>query len=240
MSAAGQKRAPTSPENAASARCLLADLLHALNQPLTGLQCSMELAVAGRQPADHYIRTLNEGLELVSRMRLLVETLRELADLQEMPPTEPAIVLLDGLLRDAAHELRPIAESMCVRLVVSQTEPLPIRAQVGSLTSLVFRTIESALALCRNGSEVFINATAIHSTACVNFLWKTGPAPQYSPHSRAELGLLLARAGWEHLGGKWIQNKKDETEEWTIRVPLASPISCREPEQFCAGQGDRK
>ena len=106
------------------------------------------------------------------------------------------------------------------------------------LTGLMFRTIESAIALCRHGSEVIVGGMAIQNTACVNLSWKTGATPQYSPHSRPELGLLLARAGWEHLGGECSQNRKDEAIEWTIRIPLGSSISRRPAEQICAPQGD--
>jgi signal transduction histidine kinase len=63
-------------------RNLLAHLLHALNQPLTGLQCSLELAAASPQRREEYVRTLREGLELTGRMRILVEAIRELADTQ--------------------------------------------------------------------------------------------------------------------------------------------------------------
>src|SRR5208282_797823 len=108
--------------NAAPAkhRGALAHLLHALNQPLTGLQCSLELAVAGPRPSEQYVRTLREGLELTARMRILVEAVRELADLQtsrqesETPEVEP--LLLDALLRDAVTDLLPVAESKRVQI----------------------------------------------------------------------------------------------------------------------------
>ena len=61
-------------------RSLLAHLIHALNQPLTGLQCSMEVALASPRQTEQYLNTLREGLTLTSRMRILVESIREVAD----------------------------------------------------------------------------------------------------------------------------------------------------------------
>jgi hypothetical protein len=39
-------------------------LLHGLNQPLTGLQCSMEVALAAPRTVEYYTQRLREGLEL--------------------------------------------------------------------------------------------------------------------------------------------------------------------------------
>jgi len=64
-------------------------LLHALNQPLTGLQCSLELALVSPRPAEQYVRTLREGLELTGRMRVLVQAVRELADLDQEESEQP-------------------------------------------------------------------------------------------------------------------------------------------------------
>ncbi len=78
-------RAAQPPQNAASSakpgvRSPLAELLHALNQPLTGLQCSMEVALAGPRTNEEYVQGLREGLVLTGRMRVLVEAIREVMD----------------------------------------------------------------------------------------------------------------------------------------------------------------
>ena len=61
----------------------LAVLLHELNQPLTGLQCSLELATVGSHTPEQYVDTIRQGLDLVSRMRMLVEAVREVADIEQ-------------------------------------------------------------------------------------------------------------------------------------------------------------
>jgi hypothetical protein len=216
-------------------RSPLAHLLHALNQPLTGLQCSIELALAGRRPPEHYVQTLSEGLELVSRMRVLVEALRELADLQMPKANERVVILLDNLLREAARELQPIAESCNVRISVLNSAPLLVRADSGPITGLVFRTIESAISLSRPGSEVRIEGTSAPNAAGVTLSWTPGSAPQHSPFSRPELGLLLARAAWEHLGGKCTEARTGDTQSWTIRIPVAGSMR-----QNATGEGARQ
>jgi hypothetical protein len=78
---AGTQLTPQSVDGAfPEGRSLLAHLIHALNQPLTGLQCSMEVALASPRQTEQYLNTLREGLTLTSRMRILVESIREVAD----------------------------------------------------------------------------------------------------------------------------------------------------------------
>ena len=181
------------------------------------------------------MQTLSEGLELVSRMRVLVEALRELADLQMPKANERVVILLDNLPREAARELQPIAESCNVRISVLNSAPLLLRADSGPITGLVFRTIESAISLSRPGSEVRIEGTSAPNAAGVTLSWTPGSAPQHSPFSRSELGLLLARANWEHLGGKCTEARTGDTQSWTIRIPVAGSMR-----QNATGEGARQ
>src|SRR5208282_1526332 len=129
MSSARAQAAPQSArEETSNGRSLLSHLLHALNQPLTGLQCSLELAVAGPRPNELYIRTLREGLELTGRMRILVEAIREVADAQPLDREQFEAVQLDDLLRSAVADLFPVAEAKGVRLLLVSGAPLPLRA----------------------------------------------------------------------------------------------------------------
>jgi hypothetical protein len=209
---------------------LLARLLHALDQPLTGLQCSLELAVAVPRRPEEYLRALRESLELTSRMRILVEAIHELADLQDEDRKDGKTFLLDALLRETAADLLPVAEQRKVRLLVTADVPLPVQAQRSQLAALMFRILDSALSLAREGSELCIAARPEGEQAIVAVSWKPGPAPEYSPFSRPELGLLIAQAGWERVGREWTSTETANTRTCTIRVRLDSPA----PQAECA------
>jgi hypothetical protein len=228
MSGAGAQLAPPPAHGVLpKGRSPLAHLLHALNQPLTGLQCSLELAVAGPRPAEQYVRTLHEGLELTGRMRILVEAIRELADTQPSDSDDAEPVLLDALLRATADDLLPIAETKRVHLRLESPAPLPLRADRPYLTTLLFRFLESALSLARTGSDLQILATPEPAHVHLVVSWKQGPLPEHSPFSRQELGLLIAQAGWERAGAEWTQTQAETTQTCTVRLPLAFPVSAR-------------
>lgn len=208
-------------------RSPLAHLLHALNQPLTGLQCSLELAVAGPRPAEQYVRTLREGLDLTGRMRILVEAIRELADIQQADSEEGEPFLLDALLRDTATDLAPVAETVGVHLLLVSHAPLPIRADRRNVATLIFRFVESALSQAREGSDLQIVATAEQEHVQLVVSWKLGQLPEHSPFSRQELGLLIAQAGWERAGAEWTHARADTMQTCTVRLPLASPFTAQ-------------
>jgi signal transduction histidine kinase len=218
-------------------RSPLAHLLHALNQPLTGLQCSLELAVAGPRPSEQYIRTLQEGLELTGRMRILVEAIREVADTPPPDRQDVDLLRLDELLGTTVTDLLPVAQAKGVRLSLVNQSPLPLRADRRSLTTLLFRFLDSVLSLAREGSDLRIVAAPDQDEASLVVSWNPGPPPEHSPFSRPEVGLLLAQVGWERAGAEWIQTRtgstggtsKDAaektTEVCTVRLPLAPALA---------------
>lgn len=205
-------------------RTPLAHLLHALNQPLTGLQCSLELATAGPRPTDYYVRSLREALDLVTRMRVLVEAIRELASVQALNVEDLIPFRLETLLFDAAAELQPVAESKSVRIHVSANCALQVHADRGRMASLFFRLFESAISLSRVQSALQIVAVPEHDTASITLSWTPGDTPAESPFSHSELGLLVAQAAWEQAGGSWTDTRSDER-TCVLRIPLTSPLT---------------
>lgn len=226
-------------------RSPLAHLLHALNQPLTGLQCSLELAVAGPRRPEQYVRTLNEGLELTSRMRALVEAIRELMEVQatviqtevqtevhadvrqdvrqlESPGVES--FALDELVRDTVADLLPVAESKRVHISLARTAALPLRADRRYLATMLFRWLESAVSLAQDGSDLRIVATFEQERARLIVSWIEGPPPEHSPFSCQELGLLIAQAGWEHAGAEWMLQRAGNRQTSAIQLPRASAL----------------
>jgi K+-sensing histidine kinase KdpD len=204
-------------------RSPLAHLLHALNQPLTGLQCSLELAVAGRRRPEEYVRTLREALDLTERTRVLVEAIRELTDTQPTAEVEETFQF-DELLRDTADDLRPVAAALGVRLVMASSLPLSVKTDRRSMATLVFRLLESALALTQTGSDLQIVVAPELEQIRLVVSWKQGATPQHSPFSRQELALLIAQAGFERAGGEWNHTREGTMQNCTVRLPLASAL----------------
>jgi hypothetical protein len=218
----------------AEARSPLERLLHALNQPLTGLQCAMEVALASPRTAEQYVQGLREGLELTERMRALVGAIREVLDgAQEQEAGEKSsdqsveAIDLKALLREVLEDLKPVAEAMGVRVTLdcSGASSLALVAGRRRLGGVAFRCVESILSLADAGSGLQIDAgdeppEKIEIKSKMNWIrlrWHAGSlGPEFS---RAELGLLVAQAGWERAGAKWERERTKNLETVIVRLP---------------------
>jgi hypothetical protein len=205
----------------------LAQLLHALNQPLTGLQCAMEVALAGPRTKEQYVQGLREGLAMTGRMRALVGAIREVADGEEGksegPGSESKTVDFTTVLREALDELWPVAEVNGVRMTLACSSDLSLLVKAGRrrLSSLVFRTLESALSLAERGSglriEMGSGADAAAEGVWIRLCWHAGA--RTAEFSRPKLGLLVAQAGWERVDAKWERERTGKLETVTVRLP---------------------
>jgi signal transduction histidine kinase len=209
------------------ARRPLAQLLHALNQPLTGLQCSMEVALASPRTVAQYVQGLREGLVLTERMRALVEAIREVADVEAPAPTdagagrERETTELRRLLEEIVGDLAPVAESKAVRLTLfSSASDLTVNANRPQLGALLFRLVESALSLAECGTALRIETDRMLNQAPrparIQIEWR---AKESRPaFSRPELGLLVVQAAIEGAGAEWRRERAEDVETITIHL----------------------
>jgi signal transduction histidine kinase len=196
-------------------------LLHALNQPLTGLQCSMEVALASPRTAEQHVQRLREGLELTERMRALVEAIREVAQsgAERDRDEDGEAIELNALVREVVADLKPVAEVKGVGLRIEGGEgsSLWVKAGRGSLPTLVFRMLESALSLADGGSPLRIELSGVADEGWIRMGWHA--TLQANDFSRAELGLLVAEAGWERRGAKWKRERAGNRETVMVQLP---------------------
>ena len=216
--------APHSPGTAASlamtgARGPLEQLLHALNQPLTGLQCSMEVALASPRTPEQYVQGLRDGLALTERMRALVDAIREVADAEEEQEAKAETIELHAVLREVVEDLAPVAEAKSVLITLECSAASSLAAKTGRrrLAAAVFRLLESALSLAARGSALRVEMGGGLAEGWIRIRWHA--ARPRSEFSRAELGLLVAQAGWERAGAEWDRDRTESVETVTVRLP---------------------
>jgi hypothetical protein len=219
-STAAQASSPNAPDaRLVAGRSPLAQLLHALNQPLTGLQCSMEVALATPRTPDQYVRCLREGLELTERMRALVEALREVADVGEEKNERQETIELKALLRETVEDLKPVAEVKNIRITLDGAGTSAVAVSTGrrTIAGAVFRFLESALSLAARDNGLLVETGSEPAGAWVRVRWHMGRTS--SAFSRPELGLLVARASLERTGAVWLRERSETFETVTVRLP---------------------
>jgi signal transduction histidine kinase len=221
-------------------RSPLAQLVHALNQPLTGLQCSMEVALARPRTIEQHVFGLREALALTERMRGLMEAIREVADMEETEAAaeedvageqsrDPTAGELENILRETAEDLRPVAAEKNVRIALDFTAtPSEFSSAVTPRQSWfapgMFRLLDSALSLAAAGTVMHIETrmeTRMKERIWFRLQWQD-EAPR-SECSRPELGLLIAQAWLERCGAEWQREESEDDDRTvvTVRRPRA-------------------
>ncbi len=94
-------------------RNFASDLFHRLSQPLTALQCSLDLSLRGTRTAEEYKATIVTALELTQRLVRISDFARE-ANLADDPGVRSAVDV-SALLTEMADEFEPVAESKRIR-----------------------------------------------------------------------------------------------------------------------------
>ncbi len=212
-------------------RSPLAQLLHALNQPLTGLQCSLEVTLARSRTAEQYVQSLRDGLLLTERMRALVEAIREVAEVQEEQAGGDASEAQTGdwqsWLAGAVEDLKPVAEMKNVQLLaeIPAAAVALATAHRSPLREGIFRTLDSTLAMAEIGSVLRVEAGGGPEPKWFRIAWKISQAQVRLPMSRPELGLLVAQARLERMGAVWEREATEDGEKLTVRMSggLAKP-----------------
>lgn len=199
-------------------RTVLSQLLHALNQPLTGLQCSMEVALAAPRSAEHYVATLREGLELTGRMRALVGAIHEVVRGEEEIGDAVDVTELTPVLRAIVADLAPVAEARRIAIVgdlpsESSASVKPSRSKLGAA---IFRLLESVLSLAQPETALRVSTAPDLHEPWLRVEWG-GTAS--TAHSLPEMGLLVAQAAFEQVGAKWRRTQTEGQQNVTVRFP---------------------
>jgi signal transduction histidine kinase len=203
----------------------MAILLHELNQPLTGLQCSLELATVGSRTAEQYLHALREGLDLVGRMRILVEALREVGNSEQDNSQEgvhPELAL-DSVVRSVVEDLQPVAESRSLQIDLAGDSFPRLCMARRSVASIPFRIIDSILGLAAGHSILRIQFVTQKQHAAIHFAWIVdSDEADRPPFSKPVLALLVARALWQGAGGQWRDEITPANHTITLLLPWAA------------------
>lgn len=98
---------------AAQSSDMLGELLHTLSQPLTGLRCSLEIAIDEDAAQSH--QTVLAALEQTERVIRVVRLMQELLDSDPAEPM-PTLVLFAPVAYRVLEELAPLARARQVRV----------------------------------------------------------------------------------------------------------------------------
>jgi len=219
-------------------RAFVADAAHELRTPLTAVR--LQAQIAGRAAQDSERREALDSLKLgVERANHLVQQLLTLAreeDQASRAPNEP--VRLDELAREVVAEHAALAHSKDVDLGVTREETLTMRANPGSLRTVLSNLVDNAVRYTPRGGSVDLSLTRDGGDAVLEvsdsgpgipaeerarvfdrFYRRSGDGPEGSG-----LGLAIVKQVVERSGGSIAL---EDAPKGGLKVVLRLPLEAR-------------
>ena len=135
----------------------IADAAHELRTPITALSLQVENLDKQLDQVDRDERQkdLHKGL---SRLRILVNQLLDLARLQSEDKTETTGIIFNPLVHQAIESLYPLVEHSGLDLgIIKQDENLKVNDQQNRLSQLVYNAIDNAIHYSPEGGRIDIS-----------------------------------------------------------------------------------
>lgn len=158
---------------------VLADLFHALSQPLTTLQCRLAASLQKPQSAGRSRRDLQMALRQTKSVVFLTAAIRELVTCEARHEPPPASDLM-ACVKEVVDDLRPVARSADLELSLTCCAPCLVKLDASRLRQAVFYLLDSALSHSRPGSEINVSIVPANH--------EIGLTVRISPPPRAKLG----------------------------------------------------
>lgn len=215
-------------------RELLAELFHALNQPLTTLRCALELSLQRPQSEEGYRHAIEAALQQAESITRVSGGIRDLLEADD-PGDRVEVVGLAALVGEAILDWRPLAEAGQIRLLYENTSPCPVRFEAQRLRQALVRLFEWVWGSSSAGSTMRIEVAERNGAALLRIA--TSPTPASAVESRMEclkrrLGLAIARRFFETAGGSLELTGGEPVLE--ARLPLATDSVGADRGQHCA------
>jgi hypothetical protein len=179
----------------------VSEILHALSQPITALECGLELSLRkDKTPAELRARLRSS----LSTARLLHQRLVEFQILQdaEEPGDSSRPAAIQTVLLQLREDYWPVAQAASVRLAV-KCEPVMVRGDEARLRNGFFHLLEFLMRTCPPHGYLRICARALSSPVLeVNFSSGAPNSPQAQELPLADdLDLRIAQSTFRAAGG---------------------------------------
>jgi hypothetical protein len=185
-------------------RAFVSDLFHAVSQPLTALECGLELSLRRDKSAAEFRTRVETALVNAKLLHRRLLEARALQDATEPGDTSLPIAV-KGLLLQLQEDLLPVAKSARVKLDV-KCETAMVRGNETRLRNGFFYLLEFLLRTCPTNHRVSLRAQRVSLSAFEVSFKHCASARIETPDSTpaadpSDLSLRIAQRTFQAAGG---------------------------------------
>ena len=223
---------------------VLADLFHALSQPLTMLQCCLSGSLQRPQSAERYRKDLQIALRQIELVVFLTSAIRELMGGEV--GSQPQACDLKSCVKEVVDDLLPIAKSAKLKVsLTGHSVPCLVKLEAAGFRQALYYVMEAAVSYARPRSALTIDVSGTKSE--VRFALRISVPARKPPtvclqpgatdiaSLRRRVTLAIARRTVESAAGGFRIRRGPRSMTFSIRLPrfprepslpLASPSRC--------------
>jgi hypothetical protein len=204
---------PTTPD-----REFLYHIFHLMSQPMTALQCSLELALVNREGLEECRSSIEFALENIDRLRRRLLLVREMADACD-PGDISCPVDLGELVEEAVEQLQPLLESIG-HMPALRLSRVQVVGERGRLLRAFLYLLESLLGNTSTKGEAN-SVISLHQEGCEATARVAGRRVGGMQDSSRKMSaeLEIARRTFEAVGGRMSLTQHCSA-EWSCEVVL--------------------
>lgn len=206
---------------------LVADLFHALNQPITSLRCVLELGLF-RQKAGEQQATLESGIELVDEIGRLAGAIRTLVEAGGSGTRTTAY--LGDVLLELVEDCSIMAKSEGTTVSLGQVGPCPVLFGP-DLRHAVFQLLQFVLAATQENGQVRVEARESGTEVVLELNASPQKSQSHATDRAAKVQqlwqrwrLAVARNTFTNAGGSLSKEEKEEDGALTVRIMLPRAV----------------
>lgn len=203
---------------------LIDEIFHALNQPLTSLQCLLELSLLRPRAAREYRLALLRAQQQAEEIARLASGLRELLQASG-PGNKPRRLSFTCLLHEVAEELQPVAESLQIELSLRGNNRAAVCVEPRRMRQALFSLLDLALSRTCCGTVATLRTTIREGEILLSLKSRSESKSTSGSQIPFVLPCAVARRIVETAGGSL--QFEDEWGKLTIelRLPLLAVAS---------------
>jgi signal transduction histidine kinase len=194
------------------------DVFHALSQPVTALECGLELSLLHDSTVDDFCRRIESLLDTARDLRRQFTEFRALEDAAECGDTSIAVAL-DELLAEVRESLVQLAEERNVTVQL-ESAPALVHGNYERLRSGFFRLLDFVVSHTATGESVTIAVRTIVQGMMVQFRsTNSGHRQGVDASAHNDFGLRIAFHIFRAAGGS-LEIRRNEGGEIVGLVKL--------------------
>lgn len=207
-------------------RALISEVFHNLSQPLTALQCSLELSLLRDESAEDLRKSVESALENAESLRQRLLLVRALNDADD--PGDIQAIVLPEMLRELQQEMLPLFESAGQKFDLAiDSDDVTVRADRAKTMRALFYFLEYLLRYSSPGDRLRMKLSSAGGEA--RMLITTRSALPLSPGSDKDFGcqqaceVEIARRTFRAAGGDLLLvSSGGDSSVWAATLLLAS------------------